>query len=124
MAQGTASDLAKKLNLKEGTRIRVIAKPQGLDLDGLTITTSVKADAIIAFVRTIADVDTKCDPVVAAAREDRIAWIAYPKAGQLGTDLNRDILRNHLASKGIQGIRQIAIDEVWSAMRFRPAKSD
>jgi hypothetical protein len=122
MGQETASDLAKKLNLREGTRIRVIAKPQGLKLDGLAITTSVKADGIIAFVRTIADVDAKCDPVVAAAREDRIAWIAYPKAGQLGTDLNRDILWNHLASKGVQGIRQIAIDEVWSAMRFRPAK--
>jgi hypothetical protein len=60
--------------------------------------------------------------VLAAAREDRIAWIAYPKAGQLGTDLNRDILWKHLLAQSILGIRQIALDEVWSAMRFRPAK--
>ena len=46
----------------------------------------------------------------------------YPKAGQLGTDLNRDILWKHLLKKNIQGVRQIAIDNVWSAMRFRPKK--
>ena len=36
-------------------------------------------------------------------------------AGKLGTDLNRDILAASLAAAGIQPVRQIAIDEVWSA---------
>jgi len=57
--------------------------------------------------------------VVEAAMEDRLAWIAYPKAGQLGTDLNRDILWRHLLKRRIQGVRQIAIDDSWSALRFR-----
>ena len=56
-----------------------------------------------------------------AARRDKLAWIAYPKAGKLGTDLNRDILSAALAVEGVQPVRQIAIDEVWSALRFRPA---
>lgn len=30
--------------------------------------------------------------IVDAAREDRLTWVAYPKSGQLGTDLNRDTL--------------------------------
>jgi hypothetical protein len=30
------------------------------------------------------------------AKEDRIAWLAYPKAGKLDTDLNRDILWRHM----------------------------
>lgn len=46
---------------------------------------------------------------------------AYPKAGQLGTDLNRDILGGALAGEGVQPVRQVAIDEVWSALRFRPS---
>ncbi|WP_224246101.1 hypothetical protein [Hyalangium gracile] len=46
--------------------------------------------------------------------------MAYPKAGQLGTDLNRDVLWKHLLKEGIQGVRQVALDPVWSAMRFRP----
>ena len=114
--------LAKKLNLKDGTKLRVIAKPAGVTLGDVATTTSSKAEAVLAFAKMLADVDAKCEPVVAAAREDRIAWIAYPKAGQLGTDLNRDILWKHLLAQGIQGIRQIALDDVWSAMRFRPAK--
>src|SRR3989442_14366428 len=74
---------------------------------------------MIVFVTSLAEVDALCDPVVEAAMEDRLAWIAYPKAGQLGTDLNRDILWRHLLKRRIQGVRQIAIDDVWSALRFR-----
>jgi hypothetical protein len=114
--------LAKKLNLKEGMKVRVVGKPKGLDLDDVVTTTSAKAEALLVFVKTLAEVDAKCAPLIEAAKEDRIAWAAYPKAGQLGTDLNRDILWKHLEGRGIQGVRQVALDEVWSAMRFRPAK--
>jgi hypothetical protein len=54
--------------------------------------------------------------------EDKLSWIAYPKDGQLSTDLSRDILNEHMKSKGVAGVRQISIDEVWSALRFRPVK--
>jgi hypothetical protein len=74
------------------------------------------------FVKTLADVDAKCGPAIDAARQDGIAWIAYPKAGKLGTDLHRDILWEHVQKHGIQGVRQIAVDDVWSAMRFQPAR--
>jgi hypothetical protein len=47
-------------------------------------------------------------------------WIAYPKAGKLGTDLSRDILAA-LTAEGIQPVRQVTVDETWSALRFRPA---
>jgi hypothetical protein len=52
---------------------------------------------------------------------DRLAWIACPKAGKLGTDLNRDILAALVADRGVRPVRQVAIDETWSALRFRPA---
>jgi hypothetical protein len=29
-------------------------------------------------------------------------------------------LWKHLQGRGVQGVRQIAIDDVWSALRFRP----
>lgn len=112
--------LAKKLNVKDGMKVRVIGKPPGVDLDDLPTTTAASADAILVFVKTRADVDAKAGPAIEAAKADRIAWLAYPKAGQLGTDLNRDILWKHLLNRGIQGVRQIAIDDVWSALRFRP----
>ena len=112
--------LAKKLNLKPGMKVRVIGKP-AMDF-GDVETTRGAGDAMLAFVKTVAEVDATCAPVIEAARQDRIAWVAYPKAGQLGTDLNRDILWKHMQTHGIQGVRQIALDDVWSAMRFRPGK--
>jgi phage-related baseplate assembly protein len=114
--------LAKKLNLKDGMKVRVTGKPAGIDLDDVVVTTSTKAEAILVFVKTLAEVDAKCAPLIEAAKEDRIAWAAYPKAGQLGTDLNRDVLWKHLEVRGIQGVRLVALDAVWSAMRFRPEK--
>lgn len=111
--------LAKKLNLKDGMKMRVAGKPADVDL-GDVATTSGKADAVLVFVKKLAEVDARCAPAIEAAREDRIAWIAYPKAGQLDTDLNRDILWRHLEKQGIQGVRQVALDDIWSAMRFRP----
>ena len=117
-----ASDIAQKLNLKEGMKVRVTGKPANVELTGVSVSNAPKSGGVIVFVKTLADVDSKCASVIEAARDDRIAWIAYPKAGQLGTDLNRDILWNHLLKQNIQGIRQIAIDDVWSAMRFRPNK--
>jgi uncharacterized protein YdhG (YjbR/CyaY superfamily) len=114
--------LAKKLNLKDGMKVRVVGKPANVELDDVAVTTSAKAEALLIFVKTLADVDAKCAPLIEAAKADRIAWAAYPKAGQLGTDLNRDILWERLQKEGIETVRQIALDPIWSALRFRPAK--
>jgi len=114
--------LAEKLNLRKGMKVRVVGKPTGVDLDDVTTTNSNQADALLVFVTSLVEVDAMCGPVVEAAMEDRLAWIAYPKAGQPGTDLNRDILWRHLLKRRIQGVRQIAIDDVWSALRFRREK--
>jgi hypothetical protein len=114
--------LAKKLNLKGDMKVRVVGKPREVALDDVVTTTSPKADAIIVFVKTLAEVDEKCAPLIEAAKEDRLAWVAYPKAGQLDTDLHRDVLSQHLLKQGIDSVRLISLDSVWSVMRFRPAK--
>jgi hypothetical protein len=114
---GARMSLAKKLNLKDG-RLRVLGKPAGIDLGDVQV--AAKADAVLVFVKMLSEVDAKVGPALAVAKQDGIAWIAYPKAGQLGTDLNRDILWQHLLPQGVQGVRQVAIDATWSALRFRP----
>jgi hypothetical protein len=111
--------LAKKLNFKPGMKALVIGRPVDVDLDDLE-TGREATDGVLAFARTLSDVDAKCGAVLQAAKADRVAWIAYPKAGQLETDINRDILWQRLKEKGVRGVRQIAIDSVWSALRFRP----
>lgn len=122
MSAAPEPDLAKKLNLKPGMKALIIGKPADVELTGVATSDSAGAEAVIVFVRNRAEVDALAEPMIDAARSDRVAWAVYPKGGQLGTDLNRDILWEHLQKKGIQGVRQISIDGVWSAMRFRPAK--
>ena len=118
-------ELSAKLQIKPGQRIAVVAGPgevPSVTAEGLMPgDTATAADVIVAFVRTRAELDTVAVPAIEGARDDKLAWIAYPKAGTLGTDLNRDILRQMLAGRGVQPVRQVAIDEVWSALRFRPA---
>jgi hypothetical protein len=60
-------------------------------------------------------------PALDHAADDRLTWIAYPKAGRLKPDLNRDILWELLDGKGVRPVRQVALDDTWSALRFRPA---
>jgi len=56
-------------------------------------------------------------------KSDGIFWIAYPKGGlTTKTDLNRDILRGEVLKLGLAGVSLVAIDDTWSAMRFRPAE--
>jgi hypothetical protein len=62
---------------------------------------------------------------VLTAHRDRLAWpeviwVAYPKANR--ADLNRDTLWPDLGEYGMRPVSQVAVDEVWSALRFRPLK--
>jgi hypothetical protein len=115
-------EVAAKLQLRAGHRVAVIGLPSEVDL-GLPDAAGVdptSADAVILFVRVSDDLLANRAALVEAARRDAIAWLAYPKAGALGTDLNRDTVAARLMQEGIRPVRQIAIDEVWSALRFRP----
>ena len=120
-------DVAAKLQIKPGASVLVGNAPEGFALElpesNRTAGTSEQADAVLVFVRDSSEVGVHSAPFVDAARRDAIAYIAYPKAGQLGTDLNRDILWDMLRREGLRGVRQVSLDDVWSAMRFRPGKA-
>jgi hypothetical protein len=111
------SELARKLQLKEQV-IRVVNRPPGVAPD---LPVADDAEAVLVFVNDTVELDALGSVAITAARADRLAWIAYPKGGQRGTDLNRDILWARLADEGVRPVRQVSIDDVWSALRFRPA---
>lgn len=118
-------ELAAKLQIKPGIQVALVAAPQaGPDLSGIgpLAADPVAAGAVIAFVLTAAELTTVAMPAIEAARADRLAWIAYPKAGQLGTDINRDTLAGAVAGLGVRPVRQVSLDDVWSALRFRPGQ--
>lgn len=52
---------------------------------------------------------------------DSVLWFAYPKGtSKIKTDINRDTIRVTGEEFGITTVTAIAIDETWSALRFRP----
>ena len=50
----------------------------------------------------------------------KVLWIAYPKGNK--ADINRDTLWPIAADFDLRPNGQVAIDDHWSAMRFRPNK--
>jgi len=49
-----------------------------------------------------------------------VLWVAYPKGNKSDTD--RDTLWPIVGEYGLKPNAQVAVDEVWSALRFRPPK--
>ncbi len=115
-------DLAKKLQLDSEQGLKAVGAPTSLraTMGELKGTGKAADAALLIFVTNRAVLEKHCATIVAGATNDRLTWVAYPKAGQLGTDLNRDSLASFLIEQGIQPVRQIALDDVWSALRFRP----
>ena len=111
--------VAGKLQVKPGQRVRVVNAPTDVELD-LDTVDDEGADAVLVFVRNSDELRSHEAVVIENASKDRLTWIAYPKAGKLGTDLNRDRLWQLLEDKAIQPVRNVAIDDTWSALRFRP----
>ena len=118
-------DLAGKLQLKRGHSTAIVNRPDGLELDlGDEHPAAVapeQADGVIVFCRDRGELERLSDEFLPAAKRDALTWVAYPKAGKLGTDLNRDVLAELVRARGVQPVRQVALDDVWSALRLRPA---
>jgi hypothetical protein len=111
---------SEKLQLKEGEPITVVGAPGGFRIDSHR--TEGGRGALLVFAVDSAALERNERALVKSALADRLTWVAYPKGGQLGTDLSRDTLVNHLKDLGVQGVRMVSIDDVWSALRLRPAQ--
>jgi hypothetical protein len=116
-------EVSAKLQIRPGQTVSVVNLPPGLawPVDPAE-ENPASADVVIGFATTRRDLGV-LGAVIDAARADRLAWIGYPKGGKLGTDLNRDLLVEAVSGLGVQPVRQVSIDETWSALRFRPAAS-
>jgi hypothetical protein len=127
------STVFAKLNLKEQQEIVVVNapatfEPELLALKGVSVLRDPrKAKAIhfvLAFATTQAEVDTLSRSLASKATGDALLWFAYPKgtSKRYKCDFNRDTGWNAMRSAGFDTVRQVAIDEDWSALRFRRVK--
>jgi hypothetical protein len=120
--------IARKLGMNLGMRALIIAPPPGyLQLltplpDGLTV--SSRAEGRYPFVQVfatrLAEIGTFAKRLPKHAAPNALVWISYPKkTSKAAGDLNRDVIRQAMDEKGWRAVSIVAIDEVWSALRFR-----
>ena len=120
----------EKLNLKDQQEIVVFNAPASFEpeLAKLPVITihhnlaSVRAiNFLLAFVTRKAEVDALAPKIAKRALGDAIVWFAYPKGSskKFACDFNRDTGWSELEALGFETVRAIAIDEDWTALRFR-----
>jgi hypothetical protein len=122
--------LFDKLNLKGHEAILVLNAPDAFEKELRTlrdvrvfhrIDDAKSFGFMLAFATSRAEVDRLSKALCAKAAGDCLLWFAYPKgtSKKYSCDFNRDNGWAVLQKNGFDTVRQVAIDEDWSALRFR-----
>lgn len=127
-------EVFKKLNYKNQKVVCVLNAPESFEkhlefirLDATLHTNGQQlpeAEFMLAFAITQTDLDTFAEKMAEKLQGDGLLWIAYPKGSskKYSCEFNRDKGWDILGKLGFEGVRQIAIDEDWSVLRFRRVK--
>lgn len=125
----TQSTLVRRLQIKPNHRVLLLGAPDGHAAsleplpEGATIATAARGtfDVVHLFVRQARDLEKNAPKAIAAVKEGGLLWISYPKKSSgVETDLTRDVGWKVVEDAGWGGVAQVAIDETWSALRFKP----
>ena len=117
------TSLAQKLQLKAGQTLALINPPAGYknSFASEEINIVEKSDAVLIFVNSLSEVLRIVPATFNSVPLEALVWVAYPKGSSgIKTDVIRDKLWSALQTTGWRPVRQIAIDDTWSALRFRP----
>lgn len=123
--------LFKKLNFKEHKNMLIINTPKSFDLELERMKSNTKiygdieniseADFAMIFASKQNEVDDFTNAIFPKLKGDAVLWICYPKGSSKNykCEFNRDTGWTVLGQLNMEPVRQVAIDEDWSALRFR-----
>ncbi|MET0636720.1 MAG: hypothetical protein ABWZ25_11890 [Chitinophagaceae bacterium] len=123
--------LFKKLNFREQSEIIVLNPPASFDaeLKSMSSATSVRRDLkkkdevsfAMIFATTQQELDKYIPMILPNLVPDAVLWFCYPKGSskKYSCDFNRDTGWDELKKSGYDTVRAVAVDEDWSALRFR-----
>jgi hypothetical protein len=127
-----STSLIKKLRIQPGQRALILNAPAGYskllgDLpEGVELLEVAEGrfGFVHLFVKDSAELDRLRPVALEAVEYDGLLWISYPKkSARVSTDLSRDGLWELMAGTGLGPVTQIAVDDIRSALRFRPAEA-
>lgn len=111
--------LEKKLLITDAKKVAVINAPIGLGQvdrkkDG-------PVDVLLVFVKDKEDISMSVDQAISSLGPKGVLWFAYPKKSSgIKTDISRDSGWAPLTQNKFVPVTQVAIDDTWSALRFKP----
>lgn len=124
--------LFKKLNFKSQPSILCLDAPESFtsELDAMRTFTTIHNDAdgldkipfAIAFVTTAEEVTEAIEVIGPKLEKEAVVWFCYPKKSskKYSATITRDQGWSAMADYDLEPVRQVAIDEDWSALRFKP----
>jgi hypothetical protein len=127
MAGYSGSPLAKKLGIKEGTKIFLVNAPKEyLKLiaplpAGVEFLSRMSSDTDIVhiFSTNAAHLTKTLRAFLAKLKPDGVIWISWPKkSAKVNTDVTEDTLRKAALPLGLVDIKVCAVDAVWSGLKF------
>ena len=124
------ASISEKLNLKDQQEILVLNAPASFEpelaqLPVITIHHHLESVEHIgfslAFVTRKSEADALSPKIASRAKGDATVWFAYPKgtSKKFKCDFNRDTGWDKLQAAGFDTVRAVAIDDDWTALRFR-----
>ena len=121
----SATPLARKLGIREGSRVLVVGSPEGFSLGPLpTGTKTVTAargrlDVTLLFVRTLPELRRRFPALVRALDPAGRLWVAWPKkASGLRTDLSFALVQGLGLEAGLVDNKSASIDEANQGLQF------
>jgi len=125
----TISPLAKKLRFAPNQQALIINPPPGYinELGELPEETTLvfephgKHPLVQLFIENSGDFKRLGTATLSAVEYDGVFWVCYPKrSSNVTTDLSRESMWDLFAGSGLRPVSQVSINQVWSAVRFRP----
>lgn len=123
------TSLIRKLGIKPGYKSLILNAPEsyletlGTLPEGTEIKTHAEGsfDLVQIFFYNKADVEKLAQAGIQAVKPGGLLWFTYPKkTAKIKSDITRDTGWESVRTVGWRPVTQIAIDETWSALRFRP----
>jgi hypothetical protein len=121
--------LFEKLQLKDERTLLIQGLPSSIEKQFAKLTyaknvtpllKNKKVDFVLLFVLSQCQLNNILKEIFSALHEDSKLWVAYPKTtSKIVSDLNRDCSWDLLKENEYESVRQVALDHVWSAIRFK-----
>lgn len=121
--------LLEKLQLKDEKSLLIQGLPSSIEKQFAKLAfaknvtpllKSKKIDFALVFAVNEAQLQSIINEVLPALHDRGKLWVAYPKSSsKIATTLNRDCSWACITHEGFEGVREVALDHVWTAMRFK-----